>query len=160
MRDIIDLIMPGSRDGGDVTIDTCWIEVDRDGAVGPDFGWPAEADKFAYLGSCPRSGSTWVELLTDWLQARDEGEGVEERWARGNLDADEVADLLDHAFPGDPGAGALKTRLDERNRYIVFAQLRRWRPHDGDDDGSGDDDGGNGPEPLAPLFGAPLVCSG
>jgi hypothetical protein len=155
MKDILELVVPGSRSGGaGVRIDTCWIEVDLDGAIGPDFGWPAEADKLAYLGPCPRPGATWVGMLTDWLRGGHEGEGEEARWARGYLNAQEVAELLDEVLPDDPGARALKTRMIDRNRYIVFAQLRQWAADQGD---GPDEEGDGAPESPTPFSGMPRV---
>jgi hypothetical protein len=154
MKDILELLMPGiGRDGGaGVCVDTCWIEVELDGEIGPDFGWPPEADKLACLGPCPLSDENWVTVVTEWLQAGRAGEGDGVTWARGYLHAHEVAELLDCVLPADPGSGALKVRLSERNRYIVFAQFRRWSADDGDDD----DDTTAAPEPPTPVCGSPI----
>ena len=142
-----------------VRSDVCWLEVYENGAVGPDFGWPGEADKFAYLGPSPRPDRSWPQVLADWLDtagcageavlggsdgpaekasnaADDPLDGPSGEWTRAYLEADDVCLLLADVFgEDDPGARALQTRLDPRHRYIAFALCRTWVDDTGDDNG-------------------------
>ena len=106
--------------------DACWLEVYHDGAVGPDFGWPAVTDKFANLGPCPWPQTNWPGLLWTWLDQVDcDGDAVEGIWTRAYLIMKDAGSLLDAAFgPDDPGSRAIQARLNSRHRYIVFAQLQ------------------------------------
>ena len=122
-----------------IRTDICWIEIVEDGAVGLDFGWPAQGSKFAYLGPCPRIDETWVEVLSDWLDnANCEGDGVEHAWTRAYLEADGVRDFLSAVFGAEaPGICALVSRLSSRNLYLAFALFQIWDSNDDDDGESG-----------------------
>ena len=101
----------------------CWIEVYENGAVGPDFGFPAKANRFAYLGSHPWPHRSWVKLILEWGKLSgepvDDGGGA---WARAYLYADDACRFVDAVFGSlHPNAQALKGRLRDEHKYIVFA---------------------------------------
>jgi hypothetical protein len=114
---------PGPDCGGE-----CWVEIYQGGAVGPDFGWPPEADRFTSLGPSPRPPLSWTELIYEWIESSvRRGDGVHGSWARAYLTAQELRQLLDTAFgTGDPRAEALKPRISDEHRYLVFARDDGW----------------------------------
>ena len=106
-----------------------WVEVVESGAVGPDFGWPPEADRFAYLGKRPTGFLTWSETIFEWADAGGaSGEGQHGTWAKIYLTAGQLDRFLQVALNSDdPSALTLRKRINARHRYIVSAREAHWR---------------------------------
>jgi hypothetical protein len=107
-----------------VKTDRCLIEVDKDGAVGPDFGWPHKGEEFMTIESSPPPGFGWADAVREWIAITScSGDGADD-WARAYLTADGLRAFLEKVF-GSAFLSALTSKISDRDRYILFAGVDR-----------------------------------
>ena len=100
-----------------------WIEVVEYEPTGPDYGWPEQGDRFAYLGENPPGLLTWLGVIEEWSDAGPaDGEGEEGCWARTYLTAQQLRLFLSVAFGASGSVSrSLADRINPDGRYIVTA---------------------------------------